>query len=163
MPIFPPEEILEAHRRYIDTRIRIDAGELTWDALAEFFVEDATFIDPAWGRVDGLENIRVFWAESMAGLEDWSFPHEWEAIDGNHLITGWPNRLPGRRADGTYYQAPGMSRFLYAGNRTFSFEHDVLNMTHVIELIKESGWLPKPEKPINNPPAHPVRLCAWEP
>ena len=66
MPTFPPDEILETHRRYIDTRVRIDAGELTWGALADFFVEDATFIDPAWGRFDGLDNIVKFWLESIA-------------------------------------------------------------------------------------------------
>ncbi len=161
MKTFSADEILETHRRHVNIRNRIDAGELWWDALGEFFTENATFIDPAWGRIDGLENITRFWLKSMAGLEDWSFPHEWEAIDGNYLITGWQNRLPGRRADGSYYQAPGMSRMLYAGNGKFSHEHDLLNMTHVMELIEESGW--QPSGSINMPPADLVRLCAWEP
>ena len=37
----------------------------------------------------------------------------------------------------------------------------LLNMAHVMELISESGWLPKGE--INIPPDVPLRLCAWEP
>jgi len=161
MATFSADEILETHRRFMDVRNRIDAGEIWWDAMREFFTEDAIFVDPAWGRVDGLDTIVKFWLESMAGLEDWSFPHEWEAIDGNYIITGWQNRLPGRRADGTYYQAPGMSRLLYAGNGKFSYEHDLLNMRHVMELLEESGW--QPSGSINMPPANPVRLCAWEP
>ncbi len=86
---------------------------------------------------------------------------KWEAVNGNYLITGWQNRLPGRRADGTYYQAPGMSRMLYAGNGKFTYSHDLLNMRHVMELIEESSW--QPDERFNLPPASPVRLCAWEP
>ena len=97
----------------------------------------------------------------MQGLEGWTFPHEWEAVDGNFIVAGWENRLPGKRADGSYYQAPGISRLLYAGNGKFSYSHDLLNMSHIMELIAESGWLPKGE--INMPPDVPVRLCTWEP
>jgi ketosteroid isomerase-like protein len=156
---YAPEEILETHHRYLERRRKIEAGELGWEALADFFTDDATFVDPAWGRVNGIDNIVRFLAESMAGLEDWTFPLDWELIDGDSLVTGWQNRLPGRRADGSYYQAPGVSRIVYAGGGKFSFEQDLLNMQHVLELIKESGWRPK--TPMNSPPRQPVRLCAW--
>jgi hypothetical protein len=161
MSQFAADEILDTHRSYLDVRRRIEAGELGWDALARFFTDDAGFVDPAWGRVDGIADIEVFLVESMVGLEDWTFPHEWEAVDGNHLITGWQNRLPGRRTDGSYYQAPGISRMIYAGGGKFSFEQDLLNMVHVFELIEESGW--KPAGKINLPPRKPRRLCAWQP
>jgi len=157
---YTSDEILATHRRYLERRKKIEAGELTWDALADFFTDDATFVDPAWGRVDGIDNIVRFLAESMAGLEDWTFPLEWELVDGDCLVTGWQNRLPGCRADGTYYQAPGVSRIVYAGNGKFSFEQDLLNMQHVLELIKESGW--RPRSKANVPPHSPVRLCAWD-
>ena len=107
MEQFTKEEILEAHARFLDVRGRITSGELGWDAMAQFFTEDATFVDPAWGRVDGRDNIRDFFAASMQGLEDWTFPHEWEVVDGDRLVTGWQNRLPGRRAAGGYWQTPG--------------------------------------------------------
>jgi len=161
MPQFPASEILEVHTRYLAVRKRIEQREIGWDALAQFFTDDASFVDPAWGRVDGLANIKTFLIESMVGLEEWSFPHEWEAVEGNHLVTGWLNRLPGQRADGTFYQAPGLSRLVYAGNGKFNFEQDILNMTHVLELITESGWAP--DGPMNLPPQNPVRLCAWQP
>ena len=156
---FSPDEILATHHRYLERRRRIEAGELTWDSLGDFFTDDATFVDPAWGRVDGKDNIIRFLAESMEGLEDWTFPLEWELVDGDRLVTGFQNRLPGRRSDGTYYQAPGVSRIVYAGGGKFSFEQDLLNMVHVLELIKESGWVPR--KKMNAPPRSPVRLCAW--
>jgi len=156
---YSSEEILATHHRYLERRSQIEAGELGGDTWADFFTDDATFVDPAWGRIDGIDNIIRFLAESMEGLEGWTFPLEWELVDGDKLVTGWQNRLPGRRADGSYYQAPGASRIVYAGNGKFSFEQDLLNMQHVLELIQESGWQPK--KPMNPPPHSPVRLCAW--
>ncbi|MGH0031043.1 MAG: nuclear transport factor 2 family protein [Myxococcota bacterium] len=155
MPSFPPEEIERTYRRYVETRGRVEAGELGWDALAAFFTDDATFIDPAWGRVEGIEAIREFLVESMVGLEDWEFPHEWSMVDGDRLIARWQNRLPGQRPDGTPYQAPGYSFMVYAGDGRFSYEEDLLNMVHVNELIRESGW--KPSGPFNVPPRHPRR------
>ena len=155
MTTYSADEILETHRRFIEVRNRIDAGEIWWDAMAEFFTEDATFIDPAWGRVDGLDNMIKFWLESMAGLEDWSFPHEWRAIEGNRLVASWQNRLPGKRTDGTFYQSHGLSVMMYAGNGKFSYEEDLLNMVHVMEIMRESGW--RPSSKVNMPPEKPRR------
>ena len=161
MAKYSRDEVLATLRRYLDVRRRIEAGELGWDALVDFFTDDATFVDPAWGRVDGRDKIREFFLESMRGLEDWAFPHEWELIDGDRVTIGWQNRLPGTRPDGGFWQAPGVSRMIYAGNGKFSFEQDLLNMVHVFELMKESGW--KPKGKVNAPPEQPVRLCGWEP
>ena len=77
------------------------------------------------------------------------------AIEGNRLVTHWRNRLPGRRADGTFYEAPGVSIFEYAGGGRFSSEMDLLNMVHVGELIRECGW--KPAAGFHAPPRHPRR------
>ena len=151
----PADEIRAAYDRYVETRDRVEAGELGWDALAAFFTDDAVFIDPAWGRVEGTDAIRGFLVESMVGLEDWTFPRSFTAVDGDTLVTGWQNRLPGRRADGSFYEAPGISLMTYAGAGKFSREEDILNMIHVQELIRESGW--KPGSGFNLPPAKPVR------
>jgi len=161
MARFPESEIREVYAHYADTRARIDRGELGWQAMAQHLSEDAVFVDPAWGRYDGLPTILKFFEDSMTGLEDWTFPLEWMAVDGDHLLTGWQNRLPGQRADGTYYQAPGMSRMRYAGGGRFDYEQDLINMVHMIEVIRESGW--KPGRGFRNPPKQVVRLCAWEP
>jgi ketosteroid isomerase-like protein len=152
---FAREEIMSAYESYLETRRRVEAGELSWDALAGFFTDDAVFIDPAWGRVQGVEAIRNFLAESMAGLEDWDFPHQWSMVDGNRLLARWMNRLPGRRADGSRYEAPGYSLMIYAGDGKFSYEEDLLNMTHIGELFRDSGW--KPTGDMNAPPRQPVR------
>jgi ketosteroid isomerase-like protein len=149
------EEIRTTYERYLETRNRVERGELGWDALADYFTDDATFIDPAWGRVEGIEEIRKFLSASMLGLDDWSFPHEWSMVQKDRLIARWQNRLPGQRGDGSYYEAPGYSMMVYAGNGKFSYEEDLLNMVHVNELIKESGW--RPTGPMNLPPRKPRR------
>jgi ketosteroid isomerase-like protein len=155
MARFAKEEIEAAYARYLETRRRVEAGELGWDALADFFTDDATFIDPAWGRVEGIDAIRRFLVESMAGLEDWSFPHEWTAVEGDRLVAKWWNRLPGQRPDGSCFEAPGVSIMVYAGDGRFHYEEDLLNMVHVAELIRESGW--KPPVGFNLPPRQPRR------
>lgn len=155
MPPFPESEVRQVYERLVATRDRIERGELSWDALADFFTDDATFIDPAWGRVEGREAICRFLVESMAGLEGWTFPREWTMVEGDRVVSLWQNRLPGRRPDGAPWQAPGVSILVYAGDGRFCFEEDILNMTHVIELIRESGWKPGPG--FTPPPARPRR------
>jgi ketosteroid isomerase-like protein len=154
-PAYPREEILETYEHYVSTRNRVEAGELGWQALADFFTEDATFVDPAWGRIHGRDAIRQFLEESMAGLEGWTFPRQWTAVEGNLLVSSWQNRLPGQRSDGTPYEATGFSILAYAGDAHFSYEEDILNMVHVGELIRESGWKPGPG--FRAPPARPTR------
>ena len=83
-----------------------------------------------------------FMDESMAGLEDWTFPEEWTMSDGERVVTMWWNRLPGEGPDGRPNQAPGVSILHYAGDGRFNYELDVLNMAEVIEIIGTSGWTP---------------------
>jgi ketosteroid isomerase-like protein len=148
-------EARETYARYVATRDRIEGGELPWSALADFFTEDAVFVDPAWGRMEGRAAIAKFMDESMAGLEDWRFPEQWTVAEGDRVVTFWWNRLPGERPDGTPFQAPGISILTYAGDGKFSQEVDLLNMVEVGELFNESGWTPPPT--MNMPPRRPIR------
>jgi ketosteroid isomerase-like protein len=149
------EEVAAAHAAYLATRERILAGELGWEALAQHFTEDAVFIDPAWGRIEGLEAITQFMGDSMQGLEDWEFPEVWTVIAGDRVVSAWWNRLPGVREDGSHYQALGISTIRYAGDGKFDYEHDLLNMAEVLELIVESRWVPT--GPVHAVPNQPNR------
>jgi ketosteroid isomerase-like protein len=152
----PREEIEAAVATYLAVRERMDRGEGGWDEMADLFSADATYIDPAWGLIEGNDAIRGFMRDSMAGLEDWLFPIEWVAIDGDHVIVKWTQRLPGQRADGSHYDNSGVSILTYAGDGRFSRSEDHLNMLHVYEVIGESGW--RPGAGFNAPPEHPRRL-----
>jgi hypothetical protein len=67
---------LETYARFVALRDEIDRGPRLWSNLADFFTEDAAYIDPGWGRVEGREAIRHFFEESTAGLTGygWSTP-----------------------------------------------------------------------------------------
>jgi ketosteroid isomerase-like protein len=154
------DEARAAYAAYCDTRTRIVAGELPWTALEDFFTDDAVFIDPAWGRVEGIDAIREFWVESMTGLEDWSFPEAWTMVEGNRVVSMWWQEM-GAGPDGAPVRCPGISILYYAGNGRFAYEHDLMNMAHVMEAIGESGWSPSGD--FTMPPEHPVRDTALPP
>ncbi|MGA8256752.1 MAG: nuclear transport factor 2 family protein [Nocardioides sp.] len=137
-------EALAAYRAYIEQRERCVAGDEPWSMIGSWFTEDAVFIDPAWGRVEGRDEISRFFNHSMAGLEGWGFPEQWTMVDGDRLVSYWWNRLPGTRPDGSPYQAPAFSVLHYAGDGLFDYELDVVNMAEVGDLLAESGWVPGP-------------------
>jgi len=144
------DEIRETFGRYVETRTRIDAGELPWSALEDFFTEDAVFIDPAWGRVEGLDNVREFWMDSMAGLDGWDFPEAWTMVEGNRVVSMWLQQM-GVGPDGTRDEIPGVSVLYYAGDGKFCYEMDLLNMAHVMEVMQNGNWTPGPD--LNMPPS----------
>jgi limonene-1,2-epoxide hydrolase len=138
----PIDEVREAVDRYVALRASIAAGEAGWPALADLFTDDVVYIDPAWGRIQGVDEVRAFMDESMRGLEDWDFPIEYTAIDGDTVVVKWTQQLPGTRPDGTRYEQSGYSTLVYAGDGKFSYEEDLLNMAHVLEDLRASGWTP---------------------
>ena len=148
-------EALQSYRRYVLQRERCVTGEAPWSTIGAWFTEDAVFIDPAWGRVQGRDEITRYLDHSMAGFGGWTFPEEWTIVDGDRLVTYWWNRLPGRRTDGSEYQAPAFSLLHYAGDGLFDYELDVLNIAEIGELIVESAWMPGPGMSI--PGARPDR------
>jgi ketosteroid isomerase-like protein len=149
-------EARDTYARYVAARGRAERGEIGWDALAEaFFTEDAVFVDPAWGRAEGRAAIAAFFADSMRGLDGWTFPEETTVADGDRVMSLWWNRLPGAAPDGRPHQAPGMSLLHYAGGGRFAYELDVLNMAEVTEVIVASGW--RPPADFVPPPAGPDR------
>jgi hypothetical protein len=129
---------------YVDLRRRIEAGEATWVDLAELFTDDAVYVDPAWGRIQGIDELRSFFVESMRGLEDWRFPIRFTAVDGDEVVTVWDQVLPGTGEDGRPLRQTGVSLLHYAGEGRFDFEEDLLNMAHVLEDLATSGWRPGP-------------------
>jgi hypothetical protein len=153
---FPREEVAAAVERYHELRRRIDAGqEEGFGVLADFYTEDAVYIDAAWGRIEGRAAITSWLSDSMIGLGDWQFPIEFTAIEGNDVVVKWTQILPVTRPDGNPYTQSGYSRLIYAGDGRFSYEEDVYNMVHVLEDLAASGW--QPTEPMNIPPETPDR------
>ena len=150
------KEAIETYERFVAVREEIDAGKKSWSVLADFFTEDAAYIDPAWGRIEGREEIRKFFVKSMEGLtgHGWSTPENWIMASGHRLISQWDQVL-GHKEDGTPWMVAGMSILYYVGDGLFCYSHDMLNMTHIGETMKAMNWQPPPI--LNFPPKHPNR------
>ena len=149
-------EARESYEAFVALRDEIDAGEKPWSVLADFFTEDAAYIDPAWGRVEGREAIREFFVKSMAGLTGygWSTPENWTMCEGPRLVSQW-DQILGQKPDGSPFLVAGLSILYYAGGGKFCYSHDMLNMTHVGETLKAMEW--KPPGVFNMPPRKPNR------
>jgi ketosteroid isomerase-like protein len=142
-------ELAATLERYLAYRQAVDDRERPWSDLVEFFTDDAVFVDPAWGRIEGIDEIRAFLVESMTGIEDWTFPVDHLYDDGDEVIVKFRQVLPGGR------QQSGYSTLLYAGGGKFRYEEDVLNMAHLFEDLKALAW--QPPAGMRPPPRSPVR------
>ena len=112
------DEVEATIQRYLAVRDGIDAGNGTWADLAQFFTDDAVFIDPAWGRVEGIEEMKqTVFGDAMIGLESWKFPTSFYMIDGDTVVVKWQEVLPGTRADGRALRAVGLLDARLRGRR----------------------------------------------
>lgn len=149
MTAYPLEEIEATIADYVAVRARIDAKDGKWSDLARFFTDDAVFIDPAHGRIEGIDAITRFLDDSMVGLDDWLFPIDFTAVSGNDVAVKWTQVFP------TGARQSGWSRMIYAGNGRFRYEEDLLNMAHVLEDMKTLQW--RPVEGFLPPPSAPNR------
>lgn len=152
----PRQEIEETVARYRATREEIDAGARPWGDLAQFFTDDAVYIDPAWGRLEGIDEMRrILLGDAMDGLESWKFPIDLVAIEGDTVVIKWRQIIPG--ADGGEWVQSGCSTLVYAGDGKFRYCEDLMNMAHVMEDFAASGFrFPDGSTP-HAPPAKPNR------
>ena len=162
MPTPAEQEALDTYARFVAMRDEVDRGDREWPDLADFFTEDAAYIDPAWGRIEGREGIRTFFQESMAGLTGygWMTPENWTMAQGHRLVSQW-DQVMGEKEDGSPWMVPGLSILYYAGEGLFCYSHDMLNMTHVGETLKAMQW--KPPGSFNMPPRKPNRDVSLPP
>ena len=146
MPSFERKEVQATIERFIEANRRAEESN-DWNGLAPFYTEDAVYTYAglaAGGMVEarGREEIRRQILErDMAPYRGWTFPYEWVAIDGNRVVTRWWNRAPGKRADGSPIQCPGMSVLEYAGDGRFKSQFDLFDRLSVKEVAEESARL----------------------
>ena len=140
-------ELEEAFENY--QRLALEAGTSgNWDAWADQFTVDATYIEHLYGTIGGREAIRKWISNTMAqkiNCEMKFFPIEWYIIDEER---GWVvaqvwNRMadPG---DGSLHQAFNFTLLKYAGGGQWSYEEDIYNPAHFQSMIR--GWLDRKKK-----------------
>ena len=139
---------------YVELRRAVDRHEKTWADFADFFTEDAVYVDPAWGRVEGRsEIVRLVFSDAMAGIEDWTFPIDFVMTSGDTVVMKWRQVIPVAGAEPLVQS--GVSTMIYAGSGRFRYQEDLLNMVHVLGDLKTSGW--RPVAGMHAPPHDPVR------
>jgi uncharacterized protein (TIGR02246 family) len=130
-------------------RVALKAGTSgDWNAWAELFTEDATYIESNYGRMGGREAIRRWITTVMteAPVDQMKyFPIEWYMIDEDR---GWItcqvwNRMvdPG---DGSLHQAYNFTLLKYAGDNQWSYEEDIYDPKHFAAMM--TGWFEAKKK-----------------
>lgn len=137
------QTLIDTMERYIAGQGKAnDMGDWAWLA-DEFYTPDAEYICEYAGTMlvhaKGREDIRQthYGRDMQRGWEGWSFPYEAFTVRGNQIITRWYNRGPGKRADGSYFQTPGVSFITYAGDGKFSHQFDMFDLAHQLRLCDE--------------------------
>jgi limonene-1,2-epoxide hydrolase len=109
-----------------------------WSALADLFTLDGSYAEPFFGQIRGREEIRRFLVQSMAGLDAWTFPIQWIAIDEGRVVTHWLNRLPGQRRGGGYFEFPGISTIAYDDEGRIADQLDFYDRLQALQVIAEA-------------------------
>lgn len=89
---------------------------------------------------NGIDEIKAthYGRDMQVGWEGWSFPYEGVYVGKeNRLVTHWWNRGPGKRADGSYYQTPGVSFITLDSEARICRQFDVFDLAHQMKLCDE--------------------------
>lgn len=124
------EELAEAFAHYQEV-VAGCAASGDWTPYADLFTEDASYVEHAYGRFTGRDEIRAWVTRTMGsfpGNEMTSFPANWSTIDTER---GWiiceignPLRDPG---DGSIISPANLTILRYGGNGLWREEEDVYN------------------------------------
>jgi ketosteroid isomerase-like protein len=136
------EELESAFSYFLErTQHAVDSGD--WATYAEFFTEDATYIEHTYGRFAGREEIRKWIVETMTtfpGTAMIAFPPVWYSVDEEK---GWiigefatVMRDPG---DGSTHEATNLTILRYAGDNLWHNEEDWYNPAHFFTLLTRWG------------------------
>lgn len=115
-----------------------------WGRIAdEFYAENCQYLCEYGGTMRVMANSRAeikathYGREMRVGWEGWSFPIERYCTHGDRIITHWWNRGPGLRADGGYFQTPGVSFITIREDGRFVDQLDLFDMAHQMHLCDE--------------------------
>lgn len=116
-----------------------------WRWLAdEMYTEDALYICEYAGamlvRAEGRDQIKnTHYGRDMAhGWQGWAFPYiNVYANDDGTAITHWMNRGPGKRADGSYFETPGVSFIRFNDELMIENQLDLFDLAHQMKLCDE--------------------------
>jgi uncharacterized protein (TIGR02246 family) len=141
MPRTTRTEIERAFQSYQD---RVVAATRTrdWSGFADMFTEDATYVEHAFGRFEGRDQIRAWVTRTMGsfpGSTMTSFPVGWSVVDEERawVVCEIRNLMPDP-GDGSVHEASNLTVLHYASDGLWKHEEDVYNPLAFLAMAR--GW-----------------------
>jgi hypothetical protein len=89
---------------------------------------------------NGIDEIKAthYGRDMQVGWEGWTFPYMgvYTGSD-NRLVTHWLNRGPGERADGSFFETPGISFITLNDEAKICRQFDMFDLAHQMKLCDE--------------------------
>lgn len=115
-----------------------------WGWIADtLYAEDCTCLCECGGTMCVMASSRAqikathYGREMLVGWEGWSFPIERWCSNDLQIITHWWNRGPGMRADGSFFQTPGVSFITLREDGLIVDQLDLFDIAHQLHLCDE--------------------------
>ena len=131
---------LEAAFEHYQATVREIASSRDWARFADLFTADADYIEHAYGRFSGHDEIRTWIVRTMTtfpGSSMISFPISWYVVDEQR---GWivceVQNVMADPGDGSIHQEPNITILKYAGDNRFSSEEDVYNPARYLPMVQ---------------------------
>lgn len=110
----------------------------------DIYSEDCPYICEYGGTMTvaayGREQIKAthYGRDMQHGWEGWTFPYMGIYVGTeNRVITHWMNRGPGTKADGSFYETPGISFLTFDNNLQICQQFDMFDIAHQMKLCDE--------------------------
>jgi hypothetical protein len=134
MSRFSGEELERAFELYWRTGA---VGE-DWDAWAELFTEDASYVEHVLGTMKGREEIRAWIKPIMEQFCELYTAYAWHTVDeaAGRVIVYMQNRRDHPSGTGTI-DFPGITILDYAGNNRWSREEDYWAVPRAYASVEE--------------------------
>lgn len=91
-------------------------------------------------EADGIEQIKAthYGRDMQRGWEGWAFPYLGVYVgEDQRIVTHWMNRGPGRRADGSWFETPGISFITFGDDARIVRQFDLFDIAHQMHLCDE--------------------------
>ena len=134
---FSAEEIVEAYAS-LHVKVQTFVATHNWNGFADFFTEDAVYVEHAFGTFRGREQIRAWSTKTMTTFPGGimtGFPLAWQIVDvpTSRLVCEVRNLMPDP-GDGHVLEESNITIVTYAGDGLFSREEDVYNPLRFLRM-----------------------------
>jgi uncharacterized protein (TIGR02246 family) len=135
----PSDELREAYASF--ARVSDECAASTdYNAFADLFTEDCTYIEHVFGEMHGREAVREWIVPlmKMSPNDQMTYTHDWVLFDDENarVIFSARTHMPDL-GDGREYSTTNWTMISYAGNGAWSREEDIYNPAHFGTLLTE--------------------------